>query len=201
MNKQQLINKLFDIGGIKFGNFTLKSGIQSPIYIDLRVTISYPEVLQTIADAMWNQIRNLDFDLICGVPYTALPIATAMTLKYNKPMLMRRKEVKNHGTRRAIEGSFIPGQRCIIVDDLVTNGTSVFETVAPLEQEGLEVTDIVVLLDREQGGKQHISDRGYTLHTVMTITELIKQLEQSGRIDPERGAKTLEFINNTNATV
>jgi len=91
---ENLITKLFEINAVKFGEFKLKSGIMSPIYIDLRVIISYPKVLKMVAEAMWQKIENLNFDIICGVPYTALPIATAISLEHNKPMVMRRKRSK-----------------------------------------------------------------------------------------------------------
>lgn len=196
MDKTTLINRLFEIGAIKFGEFKLKSGILSPIYIDLRVTISYPEVLKMVAEAMWEQVKNLNFDLICGVPYTALPIATAISLEHNKPMIMRRKEVKDYGTRKAIEGAFKPGQTVLVVEDLVTSGSSVFETVEPLAAEGLKVTDAVVLLDREQGGKKHLAEKNLNLRSVLTISELLEYLEKEKKIASDLAQKTRDFIKN-----
>lgn len=196
MNNQDLILKLFSINAIKFGEFKLKSGIMSPIYIDLRVTVSYPEVLRQISDLMAQAAKPLTYDLICGVPYTALPFATAISLSQNKPMLMRRKEVKDYGTKKAIEGVFQAGQTCLIIEDLVTSGSSVFETIEPLEKEGLKITDIIVLLDREQGGKKNIESKNYNLHSLITITELLDVLKENQKIDEAIYNQVKEFIKN-----
>lgn len=191
-----LILKLFDINAVKFGEFKLKSGIMSPIYIDLRVIISYPEILKMVAAAMWEKVAKLQFDLVCGVPYTALPIATAISLEHNIPMIMRRKEIKDYGTKKAIEGAFTPGQKVLVVEDLVTSGSSVFETIEPLEKEGLKVSDIIVLIDREQGGRKHLAEKGYNLHAVFTITEMIDVLQHAGKLEIDMTTKVKEFITN-----
>ncbi len=157
---------------------------------------AFPEVLKAVAEAMWNQVKDLKFDLVCGVPYTALPIATAISLEHNIPMIMRRKEVKDYGTKKAIEGAFTAGQQVLVVEDLVTSGSSVFETIEPIEIEGLKTTDVVVMLDREQGGKKHISEKGKNLHSVITISELVEILQQNNKLDSETVQKVKEFIQN-----
>ncbi|MEZ5315132.1 MAG: orotate phosphoribosyltransferase [Chlamydiales bacterium] len=183
-----LIQQLYEIGAINFGEFTLKSGMLSPIYVDLRLIISYPTLLQEIAEKMWEKVEHKLFQRVCGVPYTALPIATALSLQQNLPMVMRRKEVKNYGMKKIIEGAFEYGQNCLVIEDLITSGLSIFETIEPLEKVGLKVTDIIVLLDREQGGKQFIEDKGYHLHSLFTMTDFLHALKN------QMSPKDLEFI-------
>lgn len=136
-----------------------------------------------MADALWQKISPLSFDLICGVPYTALPIATALSLDHEIPMIMRRKEAKGHGTKRMIEGVFHPGQTCMVIEDLVTSGLSVVETIQPLKDEGIHIRDIAVLIDREQGGKPALEKQGFHLHAVFSLSEILKILQANGNLD------------------
>ena len=182
MTPKEIILKLFDIGAIKFGQFKLKSGVISPIYIDLRETISFPILLNSTAECMWKKMESLKFDRLCGVPYTALPMASCLSVKYDLPMVMRRKEAKDHGTKKMVEGVFEKGQTCLIMEDLVTSGISVLETVHSLEEVGLKVNDVVAFIDREQGGREALESKGYHLHTVTTLTEVMNLLKQEGRI-------------------
>jgi len=190
----ELILALHDIEAIKLGDFKLKSGISSPIYIDLRTIVSFPKILQLVADALWNIAKDLKFDVMCGVPYTALPMATVLSIQHNKPMVMRRKEAKNYGLKKMIEGVFQAGQTCLIIEDLVTSGMSVFETVAPLKQDGLQVEDVVVLVDREQGGRENLTKENLQLHSVFTISTMLNVLKAAGRVDDQMIQRVQEFI-------
>lgn len=194
MHNENLILKLHEIESVKFGEFTLKSGIVSPVYIDLRMTVSYPKVLEAVADAIYEKIDSIYYDLLCGVPYTALPIATAISLKHNEPMILRRKEAKGHGTKKIIEGKFVPDQVCMVIEDLVTSAASIFETIDSLEAEGLVVTDAAVLIDREQGGRYHLNEHGYSLHAAITLSEILDTLQRHEKIDAAVVQKVKTFI-------
>ncbi|CAF3306490.1 unnamed protein product [Rotaria socialis] len=192
-----LVLQLYDIEAFKFGSFKLKTGLQSPIYIDLRVIISYPDILRSVAVHM-NEIlkrSNVSFDSICGVPYTALPIASIICADYKRPMLIRRKEAKNYGTKKLIEGKFQINDRCIIIEDIVTSGSSVIETADSLRAEGLQITDAIVFFDREQNGENNLQKRNIRLHRVLKISEVLGYLVQHGKISEEISESVKEFIN------
>lgn len=195
--KKDIALALHEIGAIKFGTFTLKSGIESPIYIDLRLLISYPKVLKMISQAMVELAKGLKFDVIAGIPYTALPIATAMSLDQDWPMVYARKEVKDYGTKKKIEGVFEEGQTALIVDDLITTGGSKFETIEPFESSGLKITDFIILVDREQGGGRLLEEKGYKLHSIIGINELLDILNAEGKLDQENYDRAKAFISET----
>lgn len=172
MTTDLLIQALQTINTIKYGDFTLKSGQKSSIYVDLRSIISYPEILQQVSEKMWQKIAALEPKLLCGVPYTALPIATVISVSHSVSMIMRRKEAKDYGTKKMIEGHFEPGQNCIIVEDVITTGGSVIETAELLKSHGMTITDIVVFVDRQQVGKENLTKEGYQVHAVYTLDQL-----------------------------
>ncbi len=194
MNVRSLIHKLFELQVVKFGTFQLKSGVQSPIYIDLRRTISYPKLLVAIAEVMHEKMRDCQYDLVCGVPYTALPFATALSIQHSIPMVMRRKEKKEYGTGQMIEGVFEPGQRCLVIEDVITSGQSILETAAPLQQAGLIVQDAVVLVDREQGGVKRLKEQSIQVHTICTLTQIIDELLHVRAIDHKTAVSVQQFI-------
>ncbi|XP_027701047.1 uridine 5'-monophosphate synthase isoform X1 [Vombatus ursinus] len=191
-----LVTALYEAQAFKFGNFVLKSGLSSPVYVDLRGIISRPRLLKQVADILFETAQNagISFDSVCGVPYTALPLATIICSTNQIPMLIRRKEAKDYGTKRLVEGAINPGETCLIIEDVVTSGSSVWETVEVLKREGLKVTDAIVLLDREQGGKAKLQEWGIRLHSVCTLSKILEILEQQKKIDAEMVGKVKKFI-------
>jgi orotate phosphoribosyltransferase len=194
-SKEELIQRLYDIGAIKEGSFKLKSGITSPIYIDLRMIISYPDVYQSMVDLLWEKMDSLSFDHVGGVPYTALPLASGIALLYQKPMLMTRKEVKDHGIVRPVEGAYNKEETVMLIEDLVTSGASTLEVIEKFRGAGLKVTDVVVFLDRQQGGKKRLEKEGVTLHAVCELSTILEVLFNEGKIDGDAVNKIKSFIN------
>ncbi|VHO00736.1 orotate phosphoribosyltransferase [Candidatus Rhabdochlamydia sp. T3358] len=183
LQTKKMILDLFSIGSIQFGHFVLKSGITSPIYIDLRRIISFPKMVKEIRDALWQLASDLEFSLICGVPYTALPLATAISLKYNIPMLMRRKEIKEYGTKSIIEGIFSKEQLCLVIEDVITTGKSILETVIPLQNLGVIVKNICVVLNREQSDVKALQKNGLSVHSLISIYEALEVLYEEKKIE------------------
>ncbi|MCE1255225.1 MAG: orotidine-5'-phosphate decarboxylase [Anaerolineae bacterium] len=183
--KKELVQALFSAGCIKFGQFTLASGKQSPIYVDLRRIISFPDVMRKAAAAYANSAAGLSFDRLAAVPYAALPATAALSLHLNVPMIYPRKEVKAYGTGQAIEGAFEAGLTAIMVEDVITTGGSILTAIKTLEDAGLKVKDVLVLVDRNQGGHQALANGGYSLHAALSIDEVVEILHESGGINHE----------------
>ena len=183
---QDLILKLFDIDCLLFGEYVQASGATFSYYIDLRKIISNPHVFNQVLAAYGDIVKTLEFDRIAGIPYGALPTATGLALNLQRPMIFPRKEVKAHGTRRLIEGNFNPGEKVVVIDDILISGKSVMEGADKLKSAGLKIEDIVVFIDHEGGVKDRLADNGYNAYSVLNISEITETLYESGRINQEQ---------------
>ena len=193
-SKKEFFLACYQLGIIKFGRFTLKSGIESPFYVDLRPLASDPKILKKLANYLLEMLPLDNFDLICGVPYAALPMATAMSLESYIPLIIKRKEAKAYGTKKLIEGLYKKGQNCLLVEDVITSGKSLLETIPEIENEGISVSDIVVVLDREQGGKEVLETHGYRVHTLFTISEICQILQEEKLLTDEEVQRIQDFL-------
>ncbi|WP_185855610.1 orotate phosphoribosyltransferase [Blattabacterium cuenoti] len=176
--KERFFLKIYNLGIIKFGNFTLKSGISSSIYIDFRPIASRPDLLIKLSELLLQEVLYYKFELICGVPYAAVPIATTLSIRSKIPLIIKRKENKGYGTERMIEGIYKKGQNCLLVEDVITSGDSLLKTIVDIEKEGLIIKNIISILDREQGGIENIKKMGYKIKTLFRIGEILKILEE-----------------------
>lgn len=192
--KEKLILDLFESGCVKFGHFTLASGKQSPIYIDLRRVVSFPELFNTAATAYVNMLSRLDCDLVAGVPYAALPLGAVTAWKLGKPLIYSRKEAKTHGTGQNIEGAYQAGQRAVLIEDVITSGGSILAAAETLRAGGLVVEDVVVLVDREQGGAAALAQEGIRVHAVLNIYEVLQALKDRGFIDTDTHAGVTAYL-------
>ena len=195
MQIEEFILKLHDIGAIKFGEFTLKSGAKSPFYFDLRDMISHPDLLQAISELLVQKSTDIAFDYVSGIPYTALPIAGLVANKLQKPLIYARKEEKTYGTKNPIIGKYEAGKSCLIIDDLITSGESIMETAQKYEAAGLQAKDFLVIIDRSKNGAQILKEKGYRLHSLIHIDAVLQILSAHSRISKEQVKSIQAFVN------
>ncbi|MBU0928952.1 MAG: orotidine-5'-phosphate decarboxylase [Spirochaetes bacterium] len=181
--KKRIMRGLLDTGCFKTGSFVLKSGKTSPFYIDLRRVISDPSLLDAVAQAYALASEGAAYDRVAGIPAAALPLATATSMRLRVPMVWPRMPAKDHGTGVRVEGAFNKGERALLLDDLITTGTSKIEAIEILRGEGLVVEDLVVLIERGKQGRRDMETAGVRLRSFMHVRELFALCEELGTID------------------
>lgn len=194
MNKEELVLEFYKIGVIKFGKFTLKSGKVSPFYFNLRSLCSYPKVLKKVAKAYSQVLSRLKFDVVAGVPYAGIPLVTAVSLLTDKRMIFTRKEAKEHGLGKMIVGEFKPKEKIVIIDDVISDGKSKLEAIKPLEEAGLRIKDIIVIIDRGQGGPKIMQENGYRCHSLMNLFDVLSVLQKNKKITPLQVKEAKAFV-------
>lgn len=187
--KKQLCQVLHKIGAIEFGTFKLTSGKTSPYYIDLRIVPSFPEAFRSTCDLFVRLIRDevgLErFQRIAGVPTAGMLFASVAAYNLKKPMLYTRKALKTHGRKRRVEGVLLPGDRVLLVDDVVTSGKSMLQAASAIRAEGGVVDDAIVLIDREEDGIRNMAEEKIQTKYFVKISEVAKMLHTSGAISNE----------------
>jgi uridine monophosphate synthetase len=150
--------------------------------------------MRLAAKAYRRVLETLQFDLLAATPLAGLPIGTAISLDMDIPLIYPRQSTKSYGTGKQIEGKWTVGQTAVVIDDLITSGDSLMEGIAFLKAAGLHVNDAVVLIDREQGGKESLQSQGYNLHYAITISRMLTILEENGRITPKKRTQILNHL-------
>lgn len=188
--KVEVCKVLDRIGALKFGAFKLTSGKMSPYYIDLRVVPSFPDAFQKIRDSyvkfVESEVGLENVDRMAGIPVAGIPFASVVAFHLKKPFLYVRRGVRLHGRERRIEGIIAPGNRILLVDDLVTTGLSMRKAAKAIKAEGGVVTDAVVLIDRQEGGREKLEKDGIRLHALLSISEAVATLHELGTIDEDQ---------------
>jgi uridine monophosphate synthetase len=196
--KTELALDLFSIGAVKFGEFTYASGATGPMYIDLRLFISYPKILKKVTKLYVSMLSEIKFDRLAGVAYAGLPIAGAISLDMNKPWIFMRKEAtaKNYGLKKSLEGEYKKGERIVMIEDICNRASSLLTAIPKIEEEGLVIKDAVVLLDYQKGGSEALKDAGYTLHSFMSVLEVVEKLHEVGKIETASYETCKKFLTN-----
>ena len=189
IKKDKMANILFKINAVKFGVFKLSSGKASPYYVDMRVIPSFPDAFREICDFyvenINGQIDTKNFSRIAGVPVAGMIFASQVAYNLKKPFLYVRKGIRLNGRQRRVEGVLASGDKVLLVDDLMTTGLTLQKAAESVKAEGGIVTDAVVFLDREEGGRQLLEKNGIKLHSLLKISEIVKTLYELGAIEQE----------------
>ncbi len=214
-----LAQELYNLGAIRFGDFTVGRTFHTPVYVDLRVLVGSPATLayaaklirqETHAEQLRRRPTCAPFDIVAGVPFGGLHLATAYSLYNNVPMIYTRtrssdQAVLGSDAQRGspmpgasegptIQGIYHPSQRVLVIDDLITTGGSIIDTIQILENAGLEVKDAVVLVDREQGGSDRLKELGVRLHPILKLPIMLNLYMSSGLIDEDTYRHCIAYL-------
>lgn len=196
-----LAQELWDLGAVQFGTFNIGRTLESPVYLNPRLMVSNPRALGRLANVIKEETETMlsmrnpgvsPFSLVAGVPFGGLHLATAFSLASSIPMIYLQPA--KDGGANVIEGNYIPGQSVLVIDDLITGGSSVVETAAELRAAGLMVHDAFVLLDRRQAGRERLKSHGINLHALLELETLLNYLMSHGQISEEQYRHSIEYL-------
>jgi len=198
--RADLAEELLRLGCVRFGQFRLKlhernpDAPLSPIYLDLRSIRSFPALVDLAVEVYKDLSRGLEFDRYADVPTGVTPIVAVLSHNTRVPMISPRLDAKSHGLTRRVDGHFEAGQVVLLIDDLITQADSKFEAISVLEGSGLVVRDVLVLVDREQGGAAELTQRGYSCRAALTLRGMLEAYLSASRISPDDYSRTLDYL-------
>ena len=191
---EKVAKALADANVVKFGEFNLASGLVSPIYVDLRVLPSFPESMATVTDELAKVTKKLKPDVVAGAETAGIPLSTAISLKTKIPMIYVRKRPKSYGRKEQIEGVLKKDDKVILIDDMATNAFSKLTFIEGIKNSGGVVQDVLIVLDREQGGVENLAKENVKLHSLITLKELLDYMKDNSLIEEEKYNEVLDYL-------
>jgi orotate phosphoribosyltransferase len=192
-------NALYHSGCLKFGSFRIKSGTQSPYYIDLACLLSSPKDFCTLTDIAADEIEKVKtssrLNKLASIELKGALLLPSIACRTNLPCVVVRKEEKTYGATGRLAGAdIVKGDHVLFFDDVVSEGLSKLEGIKPLEQLGAHVENILVVVDREQGGRENLEKMGYKIRALVKVSEVVKSLFQDSKITKEQTEAVLDYI-------
>ncbi len=172
MNKNELVKLLKECGAIKFGRFVLTSGAISDYYIDIKKASTNPNVLKKIANEMSTYTEG--YDILAGLELGAVPLVVALSLETNIPYVIIRKEKREHGTSKQIEGDKVKNKRVLIIEDVTTSGGSVVKSVNAIRKNQGKVDEVLVIVDRESGAEKKLRNLDVNFIPLLSVSDILK---------------------------
>jgi len=172
--KQELIAALKACGAVRYGDFTLASGKKSKYYIDIKRASTDPKTLKLIAQQAASRIKQMDVDIVAGVELGGVPLATAVSLETELPLLIVRKAVKDYGTKSRFVGDIKPENRLVMLEDVTTSGGSARDAIDVIRETGASVKYVISVVDREEGAKENLNKAGTELIPLVSASDLLK---------------------------
>jgi orotate phosphoribosyltransferase len=191
---EKVAKALADANVVKFGEFKLASGNISPIYIDLRVLPSFPESMALVSEELSKLIKKLKPEVVAGAETAGIPLATAISLKTKIPMIYVRKRPKSYGTKEQIEGVLKKEAKVVLIDDMATNAFSKIKFIEGIRLSGGTVNDVVIVLDREQGGVEALAKENVKLHSLITLKELLDYMKSNSLMEEDKYKEVLSYL-------
>jgi len=173
MNKKDLVKLLKNCGAIKFGKFVLTSGAVSDYYIDIKKASTNPNVLKKLANAMAEYTKG--YDIIAGMELGAVPLVVALSLETNIPYVIIRKEKREHGTGKQIEGDEIKNKRVLVIEDVTTSGGSVIKSINAIRKNHGKVDEVLVIVDREGGAEEKLQNLDVNFIPLLSVSDILKK--------------------------